>query len=49
MLGAIRERNVELADELAHAHTPRFQQKFINFMRENYMTDVALGPLKAAE
>ena len=41
MLGAIRERNVELADELAHAHTPQFQQNFINFMRENYTTDGA--------
>ncbi|MBD9444994.1 GntR family transcriptional regulator [Rhizobium sp. RHZ01] len=49
MLEAIRERNVELADELAHAHTRQFQQNFINFMRKNYTTDVAMGPLKAAE
>ena len=49
MLDAIRDRNVELADELAHAHTRQFQDNFINFMRENYTTDVALIPLKAAE
>ncbi len=49
MLDAIRDRNVELADELAHAHTRQFQDNFINFMRENYTTDVALVPLKAAE
>ncbi|XUY25656.1 GntR family transcriptional regulator [Agrobacterium sp. rho-8.1] len=48
MLEAIRDRNVERADELAHAHTRQFQQNFINFMRENYTTDVTLSPLKAA-
>ena len=49
MLDAIRDKNVELADELAHAHTRQFQDNFINFMRENYTTDVALGPLRAAD
>ncbi|MBA5800256.1 MULTISPECIES: GntR family transcriptional regulator [Rhizobium] len=49
MLNAVRDKNVELADELAHAHTRQFQDNFINFMRENYTTDVALGPLRAAE
>ncbi|MBB2830767.1 UNVERIFIED_ORG: hypothetical protein GGD51_000868 [Rhizobium esperanzae] len=49
MLDAIRDKNVDLADELAHAHTRQFQDNFINFMRENYTTDVALGPLRAAE
>ncbi|EJT02412.1 GntR family transcriptional regulator [Rhizobium sp. CCGE 510] len=49
MLDAIKEKNVDLADELAHAHTRQFQDNFINFMRENYTTDVALGPLRAAE
>ncbi|MEX2693179.1 GntR family transcriptional regulator [Rhizobium mongolense] len=49
MLDAIRDRNVDLADELAHAHTRQFQDNFINFMRENYTTDVALGRLRAAE
>ncbi|TVZ74066.1 GntR family transcriptional regulator [Rhizobium mongolense] len=49
MLDAIRDKNVDLADELAHAHTRQFQDNFINFMRENYTTDVALGRLRAAE
>ncbi|TPI28262.1 GntR family transcriptional regulator [Mesorhizobium sp. B3-2-1] len=49
MLDAIREKNVDLADELAHAHTRQFQANFINFMRENYTTDVTLGPLVAAK
>lgn len=49
MLDAIREGNVDLADELAHAHTRQFQDNFISFMRENYTADVALGPLKAAQ
>ncbi|MCA1370149.1 GntR family transcriptional regulator [Bradyrhizobium sp. BRP14] len=49
MLEAIRARNVDLADELAHAHTRQFQQNFIDFMRENYTTDVSLGRRKAAE
>ncbi|APG87584.1 GntR family transcriptional regulator [Sinorhizobium americanum] len=49
MLEAIRAKNVDLADELAHAHTRQFQQNFINFMRENYTTDVSLGRRKAAE
>ncbi|UCI34645.1 GntR family transcriptional regulator [Mesorhizobium sp. B4-1-4] len=49
MLEAIREKNADRADDLAHAHTRQFQANFINFLRENYTTDVALGPLKAAE
>jgi DNA-binding GntR family transcriptional regulator len=49
MLEAIRAKNVDLADELAHAHTRQFQQNFIDFMRENYTTDVSLAPRKAAE
>ncbi|CAN7274307.1 GntR family transcriptional regulator [Pararhizobium sp. LjRoot238] len=49
MLNAIKAKNVDLADELAHAHTRQFQDNFINFMRENYTTDVTLGPLRAAQ
>lgn len=49
MLDAIRAGNADLADELAHAHTRQFQDNFINFMRENYTTDVSLAPRKAAE
>ena len=44
MLEAIRDRNVDLADALAH--TRQFQD---NFRRENYTTDVTLGLLRAAE
>ncbi|MBZ7926334.1 GntR family transcriptional regulator [Ensifer adhaerens] len=49
MLEAIRMRDADLADELAHAHTRQFQDNFMNFMRENYTTDVSLAPRKAAE
>lgn len=49
MFEAIKAKDVERADELAHAHTRQFQANFINFMRENYTTDVALRPLSAAE
>lgn len=49
MLEAIRARDVERADELAHAHTRQFRDNFIDFMRENYTTDVALGLTQAAE
>nr|WP_210334818.1 GntR family transcriptional regulator [Mesorhizobium mediterraneum] len=49
MLEAIKSKDVELADELAHAHTRQFQDNFINFMRENYTTDVTLGSLQAAQ
>lgn len=49
MLEAIRAKNVDLADELAHAHTRQFKQNFIDFMRENYTTDVSLARRKAAE
>src|SRR5262245_65556875 len=48
-LEAIRAKNVDLADELAHAHTRQFQANFINLMRENYATDVSLARRKAAE
>jgi DNA-binding GntR family transcriptional regulator len=49
MLEAIKAKDVERADELAHAHTRQFQDNFINFMRENYTTDVTLGSLQAAQ
>ncbi|RWX81235.1 GntR family transcriptional regulator [Neorhizobium lilium] len=49
MLEAIRAKNVERADELAHAHTRQFQNNFIEFLRENYTTDVSFNPLAAAE
>ena len=49
MFEAIRAKDVERADELAHAHTRQFRDNFIDFMRENYTTDVALGLTQAAE
>jgi DNA-binding GntR family transcriptional regulator len=49
MLAAIKDRNVELADKLAHDHTRQFRDNFINFMKENYTTDVALGQTRAAQ
>ena len=49
MLEAIRAKDVERADDLAHAHTRQFQNNFIEFMRENYTTDVTLRSLTAAE
>lgn len=43
MLAAIKDRDVEKADALAHAHTRQFQENFFRFMRENLTTDVQLG------
>lgn len=43
MLEAIRAKDVDLADELAHAHTRQFQDNFINFMRENYTNNVSFS------
>ena len=42
MLDAIRQRDVERADHLAHAHTRQFQHNFIDFMQHNYLGKVAL-------
>lgn len=49
MLEAIRAKNINLADELAHAHTRQFQDNFIAFLSENYTTDVSFGSLAAAQ
>jgi DNA-binding GntR family transcriptional regulator len=43
MLAAIEERNVERADKLAHEHTRQFREQFIEFMKENYVTNVSLA------
>jgi DNA-binding GntR family transcriptional regulator len=42
MLKAIKDRDVERADKLAHDHTRQFRDTFVRFMQENYMTDVSL-------
>lgn len=44
MLDAIRDRDVERADALAHAHTRQFQDNFFRFMQENYTADMDLSP-----
>jgi DNA-binding GntR family transcriptional regulator len=44
MLEAIRDRDVGRADALAHAHTRQFQDGFFDFMRQNHLQGVALGP-----
>lgn len=43
MMDAIRERDVERADALAHAHTRQFQENFFRFMQENYTAGMDLG------
>ena len=43
MLEAIRDRNVERADALAHAHTRQFQSNFLGFLSRTYLTKVDLS------
>jgi DNA-binding GntR family transcriptional regulator len=43
MLAAIKAKDVERADKLAHDHTRQFRDNFIAFMKENYATDIVLG------
>lgn len=42
MLEAIRARDVERADALAHAHTRQFRDSFINFMKQNFAAGMPL-------
>jgi DNA-binding GntR family transcriptional regulator len=46
MLRAIEKKNVDLADKLAHEHTRQFRDQFIDFMKENYVTNVSLTKLR---
>lgn len=39
MIDAIREKNVEKADILAHDHTRQFHDRFMNFLRARYEDD----------
>ncbi len=39
MVDAIRDRDVELADKLAHAHTRQFHRRFMAFMETNFDDD----------
>ena len=45
MLAAIRDRNIERADTLAHLHTRQFRDNFMDFMKRNYLKEAALVPL----
>lgn len=47
MLEAIRERDTERADLLAHAHTRQFRDNFIDFMKENYSGEISLSTMKS--
>ena len=49
MLAAIKAKDVERADTLAHDHTRQFRDSFIAFMKENYATDMTLGQTDAAQ
>jgi DNA-binding GntR family transcriptional regulator len=49
MIAAIKAKDVERADALAHAHTRQFRDNFIDFMKENYAGDIVLGRPRAAE
>lgn len=42
MIEAIRARDVERADALAHAHTRQFRDNFLRFMTENYTGQMPL-------
>lgn len=48
MLEAIRARDVDRADALAHAHTRQFQDNFLDFLKENHAGGVSLEPPGAA-
>lgn len=48
MLEAIRARDVERADFLAHAHTRQFRDNFIDFMKENHSKVMPMEPPGAA-
>ena len=43
MLAAIEAKNVDQADKLAHEHTRQFRDQFIDFMKDNYVTNVSLA------
>jgi DNA-binding GntR family transcriptional regulator len=48
MLEAIRARDVERADSLAHAHTRQFQDNFLDFLKENHARGISLAAPNAA-
>lgn len=47
MIAAIRDRDIDRADALAHAHTRQFRDNFIQFLKQSYLKDadlMVLGP-----
>lgn len=48
MLEAIRDRDVDRADALAHAHSRQFRDNFLDYMKENYSAGLSLAPRPAA-
>ena len=48
MLDAVRAKDVDRADALAHAHTRQFRENFISFMTENYTDGIDLKRLADA-
>lgn len=47
MLDAVRAKDVDRADVLAHAHTRQFRDNFIGFMKENYTGGIDLQRVAA--
>jgi DNA-binding GntR family transcriptional regulator len=43
MIEAIRQRDVERADRLAHAHTRQLRDNFLEFLRKNYASSIDLS------
>ena len=43
MIEAIRARDVERADRLAHAHTRQFRDQFLAYLQQNHTATVDLG------
>lgn len=48
MLDAIRARDVDRADALAHAHTRQFQTNFIDYLRHTYLADAPMPAIPPA-
>jgi DNA-binding GntR family transcriptional regulator len=42
MIEAIRKRDIERADQLAHAHTRQLRDNFLDFLRKTYASDIKL-------
>jgi len=49
MLDAIRNKDADRADRLAHAHTRQFQDNFVDYLKHNYLRNAAVHlPLATA-